>query len=118
MRREKRRQVRCPTGPKRALDRAPGRSGRMASADPTDARNDVLVCFGRSDRSAQKGWPRGIKASAGTSAFCASKAAVRMFSKTVALECAAAQPSPEERLGFCILVFEASEEGLGQPLYV
>lgn len=32
----------------------------------------------------------GIKASAGASAYCASKAAVRMFSKTVALECAAA----------------------------
>jgi NAD(P)-dependent dehydrogenase (short-subunit alcohol dehydrogenase family) len=33
----------------------------------------------------------GIKASAGASAYCASKAAVRMFSKTVALECAAAE---------------------------
>src|SRR5262249_5596235 len=32
----------------------------------------------------------GIKASPGASAYCASKAAVRMFSKTVALECAAA----------------------------
>jgi 3(or 17)beta-hydroxysteroid dehydrogenase len=32
----------------------------------------------------------GIKASAGASAYCASKAAVRMFTKTVALECAAA----------------------------
>jgi NAD(P)-dependent dehydrogenase (short-subunit alcohol dehydrogenase family) len=32
----------------------------------------------------------GIKASAGASAYCASKAAVRMFSKTAALECAAA----------------------------
>src|SRR5262249_60742674 len=32
----------------------------------------------------------GIKASAGASAYCASKAAVRMFSKTVAIECAAA----------------------------
>ncbi len=30
----------------------------------------------------------GIKASAGASAYCASKAAVRMFSKTAALECA------------------------------
>lgn len=33
----------------------------------------------------------GIKASAGASAYCASKAAVRMFSKTAALECAAAR---------------------------
>jgi 3(or 17)beta-hydroxysteroid dehydrogenase len=32
----------------------------------------------------------GIKASAGASAYCASKAAVRMFSKAAALECAAA----------------------------
>lgn len=32
----------------------------------------------------------GIKASAGASAYCTSKAAVRMFSKTAALECAAA----------------------------
>ena len=32
----------------------------------------------------------GIKASAGASAYCASKAAVRLFSKTAALECAAA----------------------------
>lgn len=32
----------------------------------------------------------GIKASAGASAYCASKAAVRMFSKIAALECAAA----------------------------
>jgi len=32
----------------------------------------------------------GIKASAGASAYCASKAAVRMFSKTAALECIAA----------------------------
>ncbi len=30
----------------------------------------------------------GLKASAGASAYCASKAAVRMFSKAVALECA------------------------------
>ena len=35
----------------------------------------------------------GIKASAGASAYCASKAAVRMFSKTAALECAAAAGS-------------------------
>jgi len=32
----------------------------------------------------------GIKASPGASAYCASKAAIRMFSKAVALECAAA----------------------------
>lgn len=34
----------------------------------------------------------GIKASAGASAYCASKAAVRMFSKTAALECASSEP--------------------------
>ena len=34
----------------------------------------------------------GIKASAGASAYCASKAAVRMFSKTAALECANCEP--------------------------
>jgi 3(or 17)beta-hydroxysteroid dehydrogenase len=38
----------------------------------------------------QRGSASGIKASAGASAYCASKAAVRMFSKTAALECAAA----------------------------
>src|SRR5262249_6486012 len=70
--------------------------------------------LGRSDRRAQKGWPRGIKASASR----ASKVAVRMVSKTVAFACAAPQPSPEKSPGFCILVFEASQEGLGQPLYV
>jgi hypothetical protein len=41
-----------------------------------------------------------------------------MFSKMVALQCATAQPSPDESLAFCILVFEASQDGLGQPLYV
>jgi hypothetical protein len=60
----------------------PTRARRLADAsvDPTEARDDILGCVGRSDRSAQKGWPRGIKASAGASACCASKAAVRMCS--------------------------------------
>jgi NAD(P)-dependent dehydrogenase (short-subunit alcohol dehydrogenase family) len=51
----------------------------------------------------------GIKASAGASAYCASKAAVRMFSKTVALECAAA--------GSKIRVNTVSPGGVKTPIW-
>jgi hypothetical protein len=32
-----------------------------ASVDPTEARNEILGCFGRSNRNAHKGWNRGIE---------------------------------------------------------
>ena len=51
----------------------------------------------------------GIKASAGASAYCASKAAVRMFSKTAALECAAA--------GLKIRVNVVSPGGVKTPIW-
>jgi len=51
----------------------------------------------------------GIKASAGASAYCASKAAVRMFSKTVALECLAA--------GLKIRVNVVSPGGVKTPIW-
>ncbi len=51
----------------------------------------------------------GIKASAGASAYCASKAAVRMFSKTAALECAAA--------GWKIRVNCVSPGGVKTPIW-
>jgi NAD(P)-dependent dehydrogenase (short-subunit alcohol dehydrogenase family) len=51
----------------------------------------------------------GIKASAGASAYCASKAAVRMFSKTVALECAGA--------GSRIRVNTVSPGGVKTPIW-
>jgi hypothetical protein len=35
-------------GPTMVRERVPGRSERMASGDQTDARNDILGCFGRS----------------------------------------------------------------------
>ena len=51
----------------------------------------------------------GIKASAGASAYCASKAAVRMFSKTAALECAAA--------GLKVRVNVVSPGGVKTPIW-
>jgi NAD(P)-dependent dehydrogenase (short-subunit alcohol dehydrogenase family) len=51
----------------------------------------------------------GIKASAGASAYCASKAAVRLFSKTVALECLAA--------GLKIRVNIVSPGGVRTPIW-
>jgi 3(or 17)beta-hydroxysteroid dehydrogenase len=51
----------------------------------------------------------GIKASAGASAYCSSKAAVRMFSKTAALECAAA--------GLPIRVNIVSPGGVKTPIW-
>jgi NAD(P)-dependent dehydrogenase (short-subunit alcohol dehydrogenase family) len=51
----------------------------------------------------------GIKASAGASAYCASKAAVRMLSKTAALECAAA--------GWKIRVNSVSPGGVKTPIW-
>jgi 3(or 17)beta-hydroxysteroid dehydrogenase len=51
----------------------------------------------------------GIKASSGASAYCASKAAVRMFSKTAALECAAA--------GLKIRVNVVSPGGVKTPIW-
>lgn len=51
----------------------------------------------------------GIKAGAGASAYCSSKAAVRMFSKTAALECAAA--------GWKIRVNVVSPGGVKTPLW-
>src|ERR1051325_5022654 len=51
----------------------------------------------------------GIRASAGASAYCASKAAVRMFSKTAALECAAA--------GMKIRVNVVSPGGVKTPIW-
>lgn len=51
----------------------------------------------------------GIKASAGASAYCASKAAVRMFSKTAGLECAAA--------GMKIRVNVVSPGGVKTPIW-
>jgi hypothetical protein len=72
----------------------------LRSVDPTDARKSCAL---------------GIKASEGEIAYCGSNASFRMFSKIAALQCAAAQPSPDESLAFCILVFEASQDGLGEP---
>jgi hypothetical protein len=48
----------CHTGPyprRRVGPTTPTRAGRLADAsvDPTDARNDIVGCFGRSDRRAQ-----------------------------------------------------------------
>lgn len=51
----------------------------------------------------------GIKASAGASAYCASKAAVRMFSRTAALECAAA--------GLKIRINVVSPGGVKTPIW-
>lgn len=51
----------------------------------------------------------GLKASAGASAYCASKAAVRLFSKTVALECLAA--------GLNIRVNIVSPGGVKTPIW-
>src|SRR5262249_36457949 len=40
----------------------PTRAGRLADAsvDPTEARNDILGCFGRSDRRAQRSGAEGV----------------------------------------------------------
>jgi NAD(P)-dependent dehydrogenase (short-subunit alcohol dehydrogenase family) len=51
----------------------------------------------------------GINPSAGASAYCASKAAVRLFSKTVAIECADA--------GTSIRVDVATPGGVKTPLW-
>jgi hypothetical protein len=59
-RRSRRLIIRTDSPPARFGPTTPTRAGRVADAsvDYTEARNDIVGCFGRSDRSAQRRWLR------------------------------------------------------------